>query len=82
MKEVTFEKAIEKLESIVSELESGDLALDQSMKKYEDGIKLARFCQEKLEKAKARIDMLMKEPDGNFTKKPFNAEKGKEEGEE
>lgn len=80
MKEVTFEKAIEKLESIVSELESGDLALDQSMKKYEDGIKLARFCQEKLEKAKARIDMLMKEPDGTFTKKSFNAENGKEEG--
>lgn len=81
MKEMTFEKALEKLEEIVAELEAGDIPLDASMKKYEEGIKLARLCQEKLDKAKAKIETLMKEPDGEFKKKQFD-EKKAEQGEE
>lgn len=80
MKEMTFEKALEKLEEIVGELEAGDIPLDASMKKYEEGIKLARLCQEKLDKAKAKIETLLKEDDGEFRKKQFN-EKKAEEGE-
>lgn len=82
MKEITFEKALEKLEKIVSELEEGDLALDDSMKKYEEGIKMARLCQEKLDKAKARIETLMKDESGRFSKKPFDEKKAEESGED
>ena len=82
MKEITFEKALEKLEEIVAQLEAGDLSLDASMKKYEEGIKLARFCQEKLEKAKAKVETLVKEGEGRFSKKAFEEMKTKEGEEE
>jgi len=71
MKEISFEKAMEKLEKIVDELEAGDIPLDASLKKYEEGIKLARMCQEKLEKARQKIEVLTKGKDGKFTKKDF-----------
>lgn len=75
MKEIPFEKALEKLEKIVEELESGDFSLDESLKKYEEGIKLARSCQQKLDKAKAKIETLIKKDDGDFEAKPFKEEK-------
>jgi exodeoxyribonuclease VII small subunit len=71
MKEISFEKALEKLEVIVSELEEGELALDASLKKYEEGITMVRICQEKLEKARKKIDLLMKDENGKFTLKTF-----------
>ena len=71
MKEISFEKALEKLEVIVSELEEGELALDASLKKYEEGITMVRICQEKLEKSRKKIDLLMKDENGNFTLKTF-----------
>jgi len=71
MKDVSFEKAIENLEKIVGELEAGDFPLDTSLKKYEEGIKLARLCQEKLDKAKEKIETLIKKDEGLFEKKPF-----------
>ena len=71
MKEISFEKALEKLEKIVEELEAGDLSLDDSLKKYEEGIKLARACQGKLDKAKQRIEELEKDASGKFKKKTF-----------
>lgn len=74
MKDISFEKALEKLEKTVDELESGDLALDSSLKKYEEGIKLARMCQEKLDKAKKRIETLMKKDDGSFSTELFDGE--------
>ena len=66
MKELPFEKSMEKLEKIVEELESGDIGLDQALKKYEEGIKLARMCQGKLDKAKQKIETLMKTEKGLF----------------
>ena len=80
-KDMPFEKALEKLEEIVASLEEGDMALDASMKKYEEGIKMARLCQEKLDKAKARIETLMKDESGRFAKKPFDEKKAEENGE-
>lgn len=71
MKEVTFEKALEKLEKIVEELEGGDFSLDASLKKYEEGVKLARFCREKLGKARQKIESLTKDKDGKFLIKDF-----------
>jgi len=71
MKEISFEKALEKLEKIVEELESGDLPLDASLKKYEEGIKLARACQGQLDEAKEKIELLMKDDSDRFETKPF-----------
>ena len=49
--DVNFEKALDELESIGEDLESGDLSLEDSLKSFEKGIKLARKCQEQLSKA-------------------------------
>ena len=81
MKEESFEKALEKLEKVVEALEAGDLSLEDSLKRYEEGIKLARACQQKLDKAKQRIEELGKDSSGTFKKKPFQEKKGKEQEE-
>jgi len=70
-KDLSFEKTLERLEKIVDELEDGDLSLDSSLKKYEEGVKLSQACQEKLDKAKERIDLLTKDKKGKFSKKSF-----------
>ena len=79
MKDMPFEKEMEKLEKIVSELEKGELTLDNSLKKYEEGIKLARSCQDKLEKARGKIELLMKKDGGKFTSKEFDEDFAEEE---
>ena len=53
-----FEAAIAELESIVKQLEEGDLALEQSLSLYERGVQLSRFCHERLEAAEKRIELL------------------------
>ena len=53
-----FEDALSRLEGIVKELEKGELSLESSLGRYEQGIRLARFCSEKLEQAEKRIELL------------------------
>ena len=59
--DINFEKALEELEGIVEDLESGDLSLENSLKSFEKGIKLARQCQEQLSKAELQVQKLIKE---------------------
>ena len=59
--DINFEKALEELEGIVEELESGDLSLENSLKSFEKGIKLARQCQEQLSKAELQVQKLIEE---------------------
>ncbi len=59
-KSVNLEKALTDLESIVDELESGDLPLEKAMKKFEEGIKLTRSCQAALKDAEQKVDILLK----------------------
>lgn len=59
-----FEDALEKLEGIVKELEGGELSLESSLARYEHGVRLARFCNGKLEEAEKRIEMLLVDEDG------------------
>jgi len=66
MKEMSFEKAMDKLEKIVGELEEGDFSLDASLKKYEEGISLVRLCREKLDKAKQKVERLMRDKKGDL----------------
>jgi len=65
----TFEDALAELEEIAVRLEDGTLGLDDSIKEFERGIKLARFCQEKLEEAERKIEILQKVDDTRVTAK-------------
>jgi len=70
-KEIKFENALEKLEEIVRKLEGGDIALDDSLKMFEEGVRLARFCGGKLDAAERKIEILMKNEDGTLGTSPF-----------
>ncbi|NIL94749.1 MAG: exodeoxyribonuclease VII small subunit [Woeseiaceae bacterium] len=58
------EKALADLESIVEELESGDLPLEKAMKKFEEGIKLTRSCQAALKEAEQKVEILLESAGG------------------
>jgi exodeoxyribonuclease VII small subunit len=60
----TFEQALGQLEQIVQRLEKGELPLEESLKLYEEGIRLSRLCHGKLEEAEGRIEMLQKDARG------------------
>jgi exodeoxyribonuclease VII small subunit len=68
---LTFEQALEKLESIVERLESGEISLDESIEAFEEGQKLVRFCLEKLQTAEKKVKKLSKDGEGNFTLNDF-----------
>ena len=74
MDNLSFEEAMEKLEKVVGELENGKLSLDETLKKYEEGMKLSKYLNEILEKAEKEINVLTKGEDGNFTEEEFVAE--------
>ena len=60
MKEIKFEEALKRLEKIVGDLEEGNMSLDDSLTRYEEGIKLSRICSRQLEAAKSKVELLMK----------------------
>ncbi len=64
-KKQTFETSLKELERIVRRLEDGDLALEDSLKLFEDGVKLSRECQARLDQAERRIEVLLKDENGN-----------------
>ncbi|WP_373499466.1 exodeoxyribonuclease VII small subunit [Desulfococcus sp.] len=68
----TFEKAMAQLEDIVRELESGDLALDTAMKKFEEGMKLSKYCSRILDETEKKIRLLMADDEGNVVEEPFD----------
>jgi len=59
-----FEAALTQLEEIVQKLEKGELTLEESLKLYEDGVRLSRLCHGKLEEAEGKIEMLLKDARG------------------
>lgn len=72
-KPINLEKALSELESLVDELESGDLPLDVAMKKFEAGIKLTRSCQAALKEAEQKVEILLKSTGGEASLEPFEA---------
>ncbi len=74
MAEKKFEAALARLEEIVSSLEAGELGLEQSLKLFEEGVKLARICNARLEEAERKVEILMKDKNGKMTAKPFEDE--------
>ena len=63
-KSVNLEKSIADLETLVDELESGDLPLEKAMKKFEEGVKLTRKCQAALKEAEQKVEILLKSAGG------------------
>ncbi|NWF92041.1 MAG: exodeoxyribonuclease VII small subunit [Syntrophaceae bacterium] len=66
-----FEDALNKLERIVSQLEQGDTSLEESLKLFEEGVRLSRLCNEKLDEAEKRVEILLKAEDGTLRAEPF-----------
>ena len=73
-KEFNLEKTLTDLESLVEELENGDLPLDVAMKKFEEGIKLTRGCQAALKDAEQKVEILLKSAGGEETLETFDAD--------
>ena len=73
MAKKTFESALSRLEQITEELEDGELNLENSLKKFDEGIKLAGFCTEQLSEARAKVEILL-EKDGKFEAIPFDGQ--------
>ena len=71
MAEKKFETALARLEEIVQELEQGDLPLEQSLKLFEEGIKLSRICNTRLEEAERKVEILLKDKSGSMKAQPF-----------
>ena len=75
MKDIKFEDALLRLEQIVDQLETGDLALENSLKVFEEGVALARRCAKYLEEAEKRIELLTKDESGLLKAEPFEWDK-------
>ena len=69
-KEITFEQALERLENIVASLENGDAPLDESLTLFEEGVKLVKLCNNKLENAEEAVKQLVN-VNGEFVEKNF-----------
>ncbi len=66
-----FEKALERLEKIVADMENGSLSLDQMMDRFSEGSQLVKFCNDKLNEVERKIELLVSK-DGQVTTQPFD----------
>lgn len=74
----TFETAMKKLENVVDDLESGDLPLEKSLKKFEEGIALSRFCSKKLQEIEAKVSRLMEDTEVGVKEEEMETPSGAE----
>ena len=75
--EISFEEYLRKLESIIQQLEGGQLTLDESVKLYEEGMSISKLCLEKLNKTKQKIEQLVVvKGEEKYLLKPFSINKG------
>ena len=79
MAKQTFENAMKRLEAIVQDLESGELSLDEALKKFQEGVKLSKFCASKLDETEKKVSLLLKDNEGNVRVQPFSLEKNEME---
>lgn len=74
MGDIKFEKAIQRLEKIVDDLEKGELDIDKSLEIFEEGIKMSRVCSKKLNEAEAKIEKLTQDQKGELVAELFPVE--------
>jgi exodeoxyribonuclease VII small subunit len=70
----TFEAALKRLEGVLDSLEHGDLALEESLAAFEEGVRLVKFCQQKLDEVERRVELLLKDDAGRFFTRSFAEE--------
>jgi exodeoxyribonuclease VII small subunit len=70
----SFEEAMQQLDQYVRQLEGGELTLQDALKHFEEGTKLARYCEEKLGEAKGKVEVLLKNANGDPETAPLNME--------
>lgn len=71
MAKKNFEKALADLENIVQRLDENDLSLDEALSLFEEGIKLSRFCSQKLDSVENKVEILLRDDEGDLKKEPF-----------
>jgi len=71
----SFEESLRKLEAIVDKLEKGDLALEESLKLFEEGVALSAVCKQELDAAEGKVQTLVRQRDGSMKPEPFLTEK-------
>ncbi|HXH93005.1 MAG TPA: exodeoxyribonuclease VII small subunit [Thermoanaerobaculia bacterium] len=76
-----FEKAFQQLETIVKRLESEEMPLDESLQLFEEGIRLSRFCNQKLEEVEKKIELILSDAKGEPRVEPFESEEDDDLGE-
>ena len=64
MKMKSFEESIATLETLIQELENGQLPLEEALKKFEEGVKLIKYCNKKLDEAEQKIELILKDEEG------------------
>ena len=69
-----FEKAFQNLETIVKRLESEEMPLDESLQLFEEGVRLSRFCNQKLEEVEKKIELILADAKGQPRTEPFESE--------
>ena len=74
-----FESALQELESVVEQLESGDLSLEDSLAAFEKGVRLVKYCNQKLTEVEAKVELLLKDSEGRLQLKRLNSLVGDEE---
>ena len=79
MAPVKFEQALARLETIVSELEKGDLSLDDSLRIFEEGIKLSKTCLKMLDDAERKVEILIQDKDGRKRLRALSLEEDEDE---
>ncbi len=71
MAKKNFEKALADLENIVQRLDENNLSLDEALSLFEEGIKLSRFCSQRLDAVENKVGILLRDDEGNLKKEPF-----------
>ena len=71
-KKEKFEEALQKLEAIVARMEEGDLPLEEALKAFEEGVRLAKFCTGKLDEAERKVEKLIRDQAGKIQTTPFS----------
>jgi len=70
---------MKRLEAIVQQLESGDLTLDEALKKFQEGVKLSKFCSNKLDETEKKVSILLRDEEGNIREESFSPESSEDD---
>lgn len=71
----SFEESLKRLETVVDQLEKGELTLEESLKLFEEGVNLTASCKQELDAAEGKVQMLVKQRDGSLKAEPYDTEK-------